>query len=128
MPFRPAPVLSVPLLSVLILAGCASAPKVALPVEARLHPGQRMSLPEGARLVYVETANDSRCPPDVTCVHAGDADVRLRFHKPGAMLDVVLNASEQGTPRPIGAWHVTLLGLGPGPRPPATLRVDGADR
>jgi len=123
MPLRAAPVLFA-----LFLAACASAPKVALPVEARLHPGQRMSLPEGARLTYVDTANDSRCPPDVQCVHAGDADVHVRFVKTDAVLDVVLKASEQGQPRAIGGWHVTLLGLGNGPRPPATLRVDAADR
>jgi hypothetical protein len=124
MTFRAFPVL----LLLLLLTACASTPKVALPVEARLHPGQRMSLPEGARLTYIDTANDSRCPPDVQCVHAGDADVRLRFLKTGAVLDVVLKASEQGQPRAIGTWQVTLVGLGAGPRPPATLRVDAMDR
>ncbi|HEY1140205.1 MAG TPA: hypothetical protein VGE88_08380 [Lysobacter sp.] len=116
------------LVSALFLTACASTPKVALPVEARLHPGQRMSLPEGARLTYVGTVNDSRCPPEVTCIHAGDADVRLQFIKTGAVLDVELKASEQGKPRAIGAWRVTLVGLGTGPRPPATLRVDDASR
>jgi len=119
---------SVPALLALLLAvglsACASAPKVALPVEARLHPGQKMALPDSARIIYVGTVNDSRCPPDVQCVHAGDADVRLRFQKTDAMLDVVLKASEQGQPRAIGDWRVTLLGLAPGTRPAATLRVD----
>lgn len=114
-----------PVLLAMLLTACASAPKVALPVEARLHPGQKMALPDGARIIYVGTANDSRCPPDVQCVHAGDADVRLRFQKTDAVLDVVLKASEQGQPRAIGAWRVTLLGLAPGARPAATLRVDG---
>src|SRR5690242_756576 len=91
----------------LLPAACASVPKVALPVEAQLHPGQRMALPEGANITYVDTANDSRCPPDVQCIHAGDADVRLRFVKPDAVLDVVIKASEQGQPRAIGAWRVT---------------------
>jgi hypothetical protein len=72
--------------------------------------------------------DDSRCPPDVTCIHAGDADVRVRFVKPDAVLDVVLKASEQGKPRAIGTWRVTLIALGAGPRPPATLRVDDASR
>ncbi|MBU8976317.1 MULTISPECIES: hypothetical protein [unclassified Lysobacter] len=117
-----------PVLIALLVSACASAPKVALPVEARLHPGQRMALPENARITYIGTVNDSRCPPDVTCVHAGDADVRLRFQKPDTVLDVVLKASELGQPRAIGAWRVTLLALSPGPRPAATLRVNDAAR
>ena len=117
-----------PALFALLLTACASVPNVALPVEAQLHPGRRMALPEGASLIYVDTTNDSRCPTDVQCVHAGDADVHVRFVKPDAVLDVTLKASEQGQPRAIGTWRVTLRGLGPGPRPPATLRVDDASR
>ncbi len=44
-----------------------------------LMPGQTASLTNGGTLRYVRLVNDSRCPPDVQCVWAGDAVIALQW-------------------------------------------------
>ncbi|HEY0504959.1 MAG TPA: hypothetical protein VGD42_15870 [Lysobacter sp.] len=113
----------------LSLALCACTGSVAtrtLPAEATLSPGQRMALPDRAWLEYLGTYDDSRCPPDVQCIHAGDARVVLRIGDADAARDLALEASKQGQPRQVGRWRVTLLQLPHGAAPRATLRIDAA--
>ena len=38
-----------------------------------------MRLPDGATLRHVTVPQDSRCPPDVQCIRAGDADIEFAF-------------------------------------------------
>lgn len=117
------------LLLTLILPACASTGTTsALPAEATLTPGHRIALSDRAQLEYVGTFDDSRCPPDVQCIHAGDARVLLRIAENGDSRDVVLAASRQGEPRQSGRWRVTLLHLARGPAPTARLRVEPAVR
>ena len=99
-----------------------------MPAEATLTPGHRIALSDRAQLEYVGTFDDSRCPPDVQCIHAGDARVLLRIAENGDSRDVVLAASRQGEPRQSGRWRVTLLHLARGPAPAARLRVEPAVR
>lgn len=117
------------LLAFLPFALCACASTVAtktLPLEATLTPGQRMALPDRERVEYLGTFDDSRCPPDVQCIHAGDARVVLRIGNDEATRDLALTASQQGQPRQTGRWRVTLLHLARGAAPAATLRVEPA--
>lgn len=44
-----------------------------------LGPGQIARLSNGGAIRYVRLVNDSRCPPDVQCVWAGDAVVALHW-------------------------------------------------
>ncbi len=41
--------------------------------------GQGTQLSDGSRLSYTSLVNDSRCPLDVQCVWAGDAEIALRW-------------------------------------------------
>lgn len=110
---------------ILALGACASTVATTpLPIEATLVPGQRLALPDRVRMEYVGTFDDSRCPLDVQCIHAGDARVVLRFAEGDATRDLALAASAQGQPRQSGRWRVTLLHLARGTAPAATLRVD----
>ncbi|MNG33150.1 hypothetical protein D3C84_1193310 [compost metagenome] len=74
---------------------------------------------------YVGVANDSRCPPTVQCVWAGDAEVKLVFEQAGKAVDVVMHSADP-TPQPLGPWALTLVGLEHGPTPAARLRLDEA--
>lgn len=109
------------------LGACAGTmATAALPAEATLLPGQRMTLPEQAWLEYIGTYDDSRCPPKVQCIRAGDARVALRIGDRDAVLDLALLASTQGQPQAAGRWRITLLDLAHGAAPKARLRVETA--
>ncbi|MDI9239301.1 hypothetical protein QLQ15_10295 [Lysobacter sp. LF1] len=112
------------LLSALVLNGCATTP-ARLPMDAELHPGQSVALPGDARLRYVGTFEDSRCPPDVQCIHAGDAQVRLQLQRAGASKDLTLRASARW-PTDADGLRISLLRLTHDAAPVATVRVEQA--
>lgn len=117
------------LLSALACAGCSSLPRegvqVALSQPFTLRPGERASLPQQASLRYVGVESDSRCPPQVQCVWAGDARVNLAFEQAGAVTDLALDMSST-RPQPVGPWMLHLLQLDRGAKPALTLRLDAA--
>lgn len=110
----------------ILLAACASPVRDAIQVsgnqEFTLRPGERAALPGQSSLRYIEVANDSRCPPTVQCVWAGDAEVKLVFEQAGKAADVVLHSANPA-PQPMGPWSLTLVGLERGAAPAATLRL-----
>lgn len=112
-----------------ILAGCSSPVRTGAPVSTSqpftLEPGGRAALPQQASLRYIGVDSDSRCPPDVQCVWAGDAQVRLVFEQSGKQLQVVLHTANPA-PQPLGPWTLVLVGLQRGAAPAATLRLDQA--
>ena len=129
-----------PLLAVLVsiaamtLPGCTTgagtAPALAIApigVAIPMTPGQRIALPDGATLRYLEVAADSRCPPNVQCIRAGDADVVFEFTdaagSPPRRLTV--NTAPPATAR-IGPWQVRVLALAFGEAPVVTVQVDRA--
>lgn len=89
-----------------------------------LSVGQQIVLPDAATLRYVGIANDSRCPPNVQCIRAGDADVLFDFTSSGASPARISLNTERARTANIGAWRLQLLGLAPGNMPRATLRID----
>lgn len=107
-------------------SGCASGGGVAPGQEFSLDPGAQVRLPDASSLRYLGIANDSRCPPKVVCIRAGDADV-LFDHVAGAgePRRVVLN-TERATSAALGAWTLQLRDLAAGERPRVSLRLDGA--
>lgn len=109
-------------LSSLVLAACAGMPATSWPVQSTLRPGDSTTLPDRTRLQYVGTRNDSRCPPQVQCFHAGDAEVHLRTERAGVAHDLVLLASTSSLDD--GDLHIALVDLAFGDAPAATLRVD----
>ncbi|MEO6154679.1 MAG: hypothetical protein ABIP16_02985, partial [Thermomonas sp.] len=81
---------------------------------------------DGSQLSYTSLVNDSRCPPDVQCIWAGDAEIALLW-KPaqGSAQDVRLHTSPPGgvTSARIGERTITLVALERGIAPKATLSL-----
>lgn len=88
--------------------------------------GQEAQLSDGSRLSYTSLIDDSRCPPDVQCVWAGDAEIELRW-KParGSAQNLRLHTSKQGgaTSAKIGGRTLSLVSLERGIAPKATLSI-----
>ena len=105
-----------------ILSGCASSGAMTPDQDFHLSVGQQVALPDGSTLRYAGIANDSRCPPDVQCVRAGDADVLFDHARQGSMHRVTLN-TERLRATPIGAWQLQLIDLAPGDAPRVTARI-----
>lgn len=131
----PGPLRSVAFASFLLaLAGCAAVgtrPAVAMPagVPTALAPGERARLPDGSQLAYLRLRSDSRCPPAVTCIHAGWAEIDVDFVTPSDSRMPRLLSTRPGTGAvDAGAWRIELVELGRGPSPVAHLRAFAAPR
>ena len=89
--------------------------------------GQSTALSDGGQLSYTSLVNDSRCPPDVQCIWAGDAEIALRW-KPvrGSTQDIRLHTNLQGgaTSARIGDRILTLVSLERGIGPKAALSIN----
>jgi hypothetical protein len=112
--------------AIIALAGCATAGDRLLEPDRMLAltPGEHVGLPDGATLRYAGVRTDSRCPPAVQCVWAGEAEVAFEFTPPGDRhpVEVVLHIPKQPL-APIGNWQLQLVSLGFGAAPPATIRI-----
>ena len=111
-----------------LLTACAGATSHDEPAQAQtltLRTGDKVSLGDQGVLRYVRTANDSRCPVDVQCVWAGDAEVMFEFtvarEKPQS-----LTLSFAKPTVPLGARWIHLIALERGALPAATIRIDDA--
>lgn len=78
-----------------------------------LVPGQSASLPDG-KLRYIRIVNDSRCPPNVQCVWAGDAVIALQWTPStgsGKAVELHLNPSAGTQQADLSTRRVTFVGL-----------------
>ena len=95
-------------LLVAFLTGCSSSPSAPgdVPVgrEFVLKPGESATV-EGTdlRITFQSVVEDSRCPVDVTCVHAGDAVVAL------AVGDHPLQLRSNSEPEEVVGGHILRL-------------------
>ena len=129
------------LLAIALLAGCVGAAPSPQPPSGEDSPmhehapqtvtlgvGERATLMDGSQLTYLRLVNDSRCPPDVRCVWAGDAEIRLRWQpEDGSGSELSLHTSPlrgQGqTEATVGGLHIALQSLERGIAPKASLLV-----
>ena len=94
--------------------------RVRLGQEFNLRAGQQAAV-EGKRLKvrFVRVLNDSRCPVDVTCVWAGNAEVLIEVEDRGSRTRLKLN-TQGGDKFPKEGRHhqyiIELVALGPNPR------------
>ncbi len=115
-------------IAVALLLGCATTPRAAIELapgtSTAMRPGEHALLPDRSRLDYVGVRSDSRCPPDVTCVHAGWAELDF-VHRPvaGATRHLVLSTRTGAAPARAGAWHLELVTVGRGASPVAQVRA-----
>ncbi len=123
------------LLAIALLAGCNTMPATGQPdagsvadgSELQLGIGETARLADGSRLTYLRLVNDSRCPPKVQCVWAGDAEIDLRWQPAsGSARDISLHTSANPGPTNarIGDRSITLIALARGIAPKAMLKVE----
>lgn len=90
-----------------------------------LHPGEHVSLADQSTLAYVRLVNDSRCPPGVQCIWAGDAEVAFEWTPAhGAAHAFSLHTGMEPKQQVVGERRLTLVSLERGDAPEAQLRVD----
>ena len=89
-------------------------------------PAESVTLADHSQLRYVRLVADSRCPPDVQCIRAGDAEIALQWTPAtGATQDFSLKTPpEQPHSRDLDRRRLTLLSLDRGDAPQAQLRID----
>ena len=105
-----------------LLASCASSlTQVAPGPDFELVPGKTVQLSgTGVRVTFLEVVNDSRCPVDVVCITAGDAEVRLAVVGEGEDRAVSLHTMQEPRSTTVGAVRLELTGLVPSPRSTVT--------
>ncbi|MDR7136347.1 hypothetical protein J2X06_003573 [Lysobacter niastensis] len=113
-----------------LLTACAGATSHDEPEQAQaqaltLRPGDKVPLGDQGALRYVRTVNDSRCPVDVQCVWAGDAEVLFEFTVERKTPQPLTLTFTQPT-MPLGARWIHLIALERGAAPAATIRIDDA--
>ena len=110
-----------------LLSGCATTGAVIANSDFTMSAGDKVSLPDASTLRYIGIANDSRCPPDVTCIRAGDADVLFDHANGSAASRVTLNTERQHASA-LGRWQLQLVDLAKRGAPPAvTLRLSAGN-
>ena len=109
-----------------LLVSCASTlTQVASGSDFALEPGKPVQLAgTGVRVTFLEVVSDSRCPVDVVCVTAGDAEVRLAVVGQGENRTVSLHTTQESRSATIGAVRLELTGLAPSPRSTVTTRPE----
>jgi len=117
-------------ITAITLPGCAvlSPSRATAPIGLTIQmvPGQQIVLPDGATLRYLEVAADSRCPPGVHCIRAGDADVVFEFTDTAQASRRITVNTDPPALATIGKWQLRLLGLAFGTAPKVTVRIDPA--
>ncbi len=106
-----------------LLVGCAASTATApLGDEFTAAPDQpvRISGTEH-RITLKAVQSDSRCPTDVTCVWAGNAEVVFRVEAPGVDTTVILNTGIEPRAARVLDLRIELIGLAPAPRSDARI-------
>jgi hypothetical protein len=89
-----------------------------------LAQGESVRLSDGATLKYVSVPQDSRCPPGVQCIRAGDADIEFAFTPAGGSAMTVSPNLPEAPTKDIGHFKLTVESLAFGDAPAVTVRID----
>ena len=90
-----------------------------------MHRGESVMLADRSALRYLRVGNDSRCPPGVQCIWAGDAEVAFEWSSASAAATTfTLHTGKEPRSRDLGGRRLTLVSLERGPAPTAQLRID----
>lgn len=90
-----------------------------------MYAGERITFADASALRYVRVTNDSRCPPNVQCVWAGDAEVAFEWISGnGAVTAFSLHTGKDPKQQMLGERRLTLTSLARGEAPDAELRID----
>lgn len=114
-----------------LLAGCASAAgggggrTLAAGGSATLSVGESVRLPDASTLTYAGVTSDSRCPPKVQCIQAGEAVVAFRHADAAGSHDLQLRTGDD-TGASLAGGRLVLAALTFDAPPKATVRLDPA--
>jgi hypothetical protein len=110
-------------LAAVLLIGCATTLVPGNPVEFELAVGETATLQDqDVSVQFKSVAADSRCPSDVSCVWAGDAELVLRLTGVSGVDDTTLHTTLD--PRTLSRGSTTLEVLGLSPTPVSTTSTD----
>jgi hypothetical protein len=109
----------IPLLLVSVLAQAQKgfAPTATLNKAFLLGLTEQISVkPSGAKLLFVQVLNDSRCPINARCISAGDAELQFLFWGPKATKSQMISLHTMSGKNKIklGNLNLQLLELQPG--------------
>lgn len=96
--------------------------------EVKLRTGGEAALKaEGLVLRFVSVVGDSRCPEGVTCVWAGDAEIRVGLRRAGgkSRTFTLHTGRERQQEAAYGGYVVRLVGLSPRPKAGQSARAGG---
>jgi len=115
--------------SIVALAACttvaAPAPAVVDGAPFALTPGEQVQVAGGGTLRYLRLVNDSRCPPDVQCIWAGDAEIALKWQPVAAPARALsLHTHLEPKTADLDGHRLRLLSLARGTAPQAQLQLD----
>ncbi len=65
------------------------------------------------QVVFLEVVNDSRCPEDVVCITAGNAEIRVGVETPDTQLEITLNSTDGPREQSVNSWVIRLIELHP---------------
>lgn len=92
-----------------------------------LQVGQQVRLADDSQLRYQRLVTDSRCPPDVLCVWAGDAIVAFEWSPAGGSAQAFeLHTGKEPRSHALGSRTLRLASLARGEAPAAELQVEAA--
>jgi hypothetical protein len=74
---------------------------------------------------FVKMVEDSRCPRDVQCIQAGNAQVRIRVSRGRKTKVLTLNTDEHSGIASFEGYEFRLVGLTPEPRSNIRINPDG---
>lgn len=88
---------------------------------------EQVSLGGQGMLRYEKLVGDSRCPPDVQCIWAGDAEVQFSWTPNGGKAEFFsLHTGNEPRNRPLAGYVLELKSLGRGDGPRAALKLRAA--
>jgi hypothetical protein len=104
------------------------------PAASRVAPGEDFSLRFGEKAIvqgtnltieFADVGSDSRCPADVMCIWAGNAEVRLEILGLDSLISVVLNTTEPPASAVVAGYEIMLKQLDP--YPVSTKQIEKKD-
>lgn len=116
-------------LFLLMLGACSSLPFAGGPHVAdgstfAMHPGATVTLADHSRLQYLRLASDSRCPPQVYCIWAGDAELALQWRSATGKVEAFsLHTGRGDSARALGQRTLSLVTVERGLTPEARFSI-----
>lgn len=77
---------------------------------------QKVDKASGLRIKFVSVVEDSRCPVDVDCIHAGNAKIKVRITGQRSSKDFEFNTTIGPKGDMLDGWAIYLEELAPVPR------------